>query len=225
MIRLPMLLLFMAFTSTLPEMLGEYRLKLKANTLYEARAYNKAEADYRQLLTTAPAGKQTSIARFNLACCFYMQGKYADAAALFEPVPASKAEKGRRSPKSLFNAGNALSMMALGESNKSRKTELYRTALARFRSSLLQEPDDGDAKINYEIVRRYLKELENPDPPRSSESNRKQSAESESGVGIDVASRLLENAQQNESQLMRQIPRPGNSALEEKNNKKESQDW
>jgi hypothetical protein len=222
MIRLPVLLLLTAFISSLPEMFSEYRLKVKANALYEEHAYSRAESAFRQILRTVPQGKEMAAAKFNLACTLYMQGKYPDAASLFAVTTASAGAKPATARHSLFNEGNSLAMIAIGTTEKTRKTELFRNSLARFKSVLLSDPDDGDAKINYEIVRRYLQELENPKPSPSSGSGKKSNAHPDSGIGIDVATRMLEKAKQDESSLMRQIPRPGTAAKEES---KDNRDW
>jgi len=222
MIRLPVLLLFIAYFSSLPEMLNEYRLKVKADALYEERAYSRAENAFRQLLRTVPEGKDAVTARFNLACTLYMQGKYSEAAALFSHKQPYTPDANPTARKSLFNEGNSLAMNALATRDKTRKTELFRNSLARFKSVLLGDPDDGDAKINFEIVRRYLQELESPPSPPSSGSEKKNNANPDSGIGSDVAARILEKAQQDESSLMRQIPRPGKAAGEENN---DNRDW
>lgn len=222
MITLSVLLLFVAFTSPLQEVLEEYRMKLKADALYEARAYNRAEQAYRNLLQAGSEPKGAVASRYNLACALYMQGKYSDAATLFAHKTVYTPKQQTIARKALFNEGNALAMSAITASEKNRKTELFRRSLARFKSVLLSDPDDGDAKINYEIVRRYLRDIEKPPPPPSSGSGSLDNAKSDQGIGSDVASRILEKAQQDESSLMRQIPRSSKAPAKESRN---NRDW
>ncbi|EAT58299.1 tetratricopeptide repeat protein [Chlorobium ferrooxidans] len=222
MIRLSVLFLFVTLTSSIPEMFSEYRLKLKADALYNAHDYSRAENAYRQLLRTGSEPKGAASSRYNLACALYMQGKYREAASLFAHKAAYTPQQQATARKSLFNEGNALAMSAINTREKTEKTELFRRSLARFKSVLLGDPDDGDAKINYEIVQRYLQELESPPPQPSSGSGNPANAHPDSGIGSDVASRILEKAQQDESSLMRQIPRSSKAPAEESRN---NRDW
>ncbi len=173
MIKLPALLLIITLVASMQEMLRDYRLQLRANTLYEKHEYSLAESTLRQLLSSLPEGEKTTAATFNLACTLYMQGKYADATAMFAHKPKKANELHEITLKSLFNEGNSLAMSAIGMTVKSSKTALFRYSLERFKSVLLNTPNDGDAKINYEIVRRYLYELETPQRASSSSSEKK----------------------------------------------------
>jgi len=220
--RLPLLFLLVAFTSSLPKMLSDYRLKLKADALYEAQAYRRAETVFRSILQRGSEPKGESASRYNLACTLYMQGKYIEAASLFAHKQVYSPSQQATARKSLFNEGNALAMIAFGSTEKAQKTALLRSSLARFKSVLLGNPDDGDAKINYEIVQRFLLEMESPPPPPASGSGNPDNAKPDSGIGIDVASRILEKAQQDESSLMRQIPRSSKAPSKENRN---DRDW
>ncbi len=221
MILLHALLLVFAPAPSMQEMLWEYRMQLKADALYEQRSYREAETTFRQL-ASLPDQKEKAATSFNLACALYMQGKYPEAATLF--ALSSKPDNKQREVrvKAIFNEGNALAMMARGNNGKAQKRVLFRKSLNRFKAVLLTDPSEGDAKINYEIVRRYLDELDKSEHASSASSQKKSSAQSTSGISPDTAERLLEHAQQDESTLMRQLPRPGTSAAQ---GGKNNQDW
>ncbi len=221
MILLHTLLLVFAIASSMQEMFREYRLQLKADALYEQQAYRGSETVLRQL-ASLPDQKGRVAVSFNLACALYMQGKYPEAATLFalSSKPDSKEREVR--VKAIFNEGNALAMMAIGSKGKPQKRVLFRQSLNRFRAVLLTDPGEGDAKINYEIVRRYLDELDKSEHPSSSSSPKKSDASPSSGISKDTAERLLEQARQDESALMRRIPRTGTSAAQ---GSKNNQDW
>ncbi len=222
MIFLHTLLLAAALMTSMQERFREYRLQLKAYSLYDRRAYSQAESAFRQLATLVPEQKERMVARYNLACALSMQGKYPDAASLFAQNTKPDNEYREIRLKSLYNEGATLALRAIGSSAKEQKTALFRQSLSRFRSLLLADAGDGEAKLNYEIVRRYLSELEAPKRSKSSSAEKKSSPQPSSGISQEVADRLLENAQQNESSLMRQLPRTGASAGRGgKNNK----DW
>jgi tetratricopeptide (TPR) repeat protein len=222
MMLLHTLLLVFALAPSMQEMLREYRLQLKADALYERRAYSQAETVFRQL-AALPEQKERGAASFNLACALYMQGKYPEAAILFalRTTPDSKNRDIR--VQSIFNEGNALAMRAIGNNGKAEKKILFRQSLNRFRTVLLSDPGEGNAKINYEIVRRYLDELEQSERSSSSGSGKKSTAPPPSaGISNDTAERLLNHAQQDESALMQHMPRKTKATAQGSRN---NQDW
>jgi tetratricopeptide (TPR) repeat protein len=216
MARLSLLLIFLFSAAAIPEIFREYRLMQEGYASFERRAYPIAETKFRELLRLMPGGRESEAARFNLAGTLYMQGKYSQALPLF----SHKTVRSDLLQKSRFNKANTLAMIALASKDKEQKALLLRNSLSRFRSVLLHDPADGDAKINYEIVRRYLEELEKPTPPTSSGQGTGSPAR-QSGVNSDAADRLLELAQQDESALMRQLPRQEKTGSSGKNDK----DW
>ena len=220
MILLHTLLLVFALAPSMQEMLREYRLQLKADALYEHRAYHEAETVFRQI-AALPAQKGSASTSFNLACSLYMQGKYPEATTLFSfsAKPGNKELALRLN--AIFNEGNALAMRAMGSNEKAEKKILFHQSLNRFKTVLLTDPGENDAKINYEIVRRYLDELERSELPRSG-SETKSAPPPPSGISQDTADRLLENARQNESALMKRLPRTGKAAAQDSKN---TQDW
>jgi len=212
MIKLPALLLIITFVSSMQEMLRDYRLELQANTFYEKHDYSRAELTLRQLLINLPEGKKTRSTTFNLACTLYMQVNYAEATYIFARKQKTTSELHDLELQSLYNEGNSLAMEAIETTVKSRKTALFRYSLDRLKSVLLNNPDDGNAKINYEIVRRYLHELE---PPKLSSLSRKENhsnKQSKSDISQDMAKRLLEHAQLDEASVMKQLPRNKSTA-------------
>ena len=214
MIFLHTLLLAVALLTSMQESFREYRMQVKAYALYGRHAWREAESAYEELVTLPLREKERATASFNLACALYMQGKFPDAATLI----SNSAKPGRMllemRQRDIFNECNALAMRAIGDKAKAQKIVLFRQSLNRFKTVLLTEPGDGDAKINYEVVARYLRELERTEkesspPPASSVKN-------------NVADRLLDNAQQDESSLMQRPPPTRASA---KQGSKNSKDW
>ena len=222
MIFLNTLLLAVALLTSMQEMFREYRMQLSAYALYERHSYREAETAFEKLATLSHEPKVQNTAHFNQACTLYMQGKFPETAALFaqSAKPGSKYQEIRHN--ALFNEGNALAMNAVGNSSKAQKIALFRQSLNRFKTVLLTNPGDGDAKINYEIVRRYLHELETPEKGSSSHDEKKNNPPPPSGINNSVANRLLDNAQQDESSLMRQLPQTRSATA---HGGKKSKDW
>ncbi len=220
MILLHTLLLVFALAPSMQEMLGEYRLQLKADALYEHRAYSEAESTFRQI-ATLPAQKGSASASFNLACALYMQGKYPESATLFSFSAKPGSKERSLGLNAMFNEGNSLAMRAVGSNGKAEKKILFRQSLNRFKAVLLTDPGENDAKINYEIVRRYLDELERSELPHSG-SEKKSTPPPSSGISQDTAERLLENARLEESALMKNLPRTSKATGQ---GSKNNQDW
>jgi tetratricopeptide (TPR) repeat protein len=217
MLLIPLLLIVLAAAPSVPGLFREYRLMQEGCGYFDSRSYRLAETKFLELLRFLPEGEGYAAATFNLACTYYMQGKYSQAAALFSRKPDNRELK----QKSLYNEGNTLAMTALLSKEKNQKTAFLRNALDRFRSVLIADPKDGEAKINYEIVQRYLQELERPVPPPTSGSGDQKNPQQPSGINQNVAERLLEKVQADESSLMQQLPRQGKTETGGKNDK----DW
>ena len=89
---------------------------------------------------------------------------------------------------SYYNHGNTL--FQLGEQNPdpSKKTETWKGALRDFESSVKINPQDPDAKFNYEFVKKKLEELkqqQQPDqskPVEPSEDAKKAKAQADEAV-------------------------------------------
>ncbi len=222
MLRLSTLLLFIMAAASIPEMLHEYRLQLKADNLYNKGAYTEAEKSLQQLLSIRPKSSATMTSTFNLACALYMQERYSEAAALFAKKPDQASIEREVTEKALFNEGNSLAMSALHTTKPPRKTALFQASLKCFKSVLLKNPNDGDAKINYEIVNRYLNELLRPLRSSSNGDVTKSNTPPSSDFNRKVTERLLQNAQQDESSLMQQLPRTGRNSGQGSSN---NQDW
>ncbi len=198
MIFLHTLLLAVALLTSMQERFREYRMQLKAYALYERHAYHAAQVAFEEITAVVQEEKERATAGFNLACALYMQGNFPDAAALFARSAKHWSKNRNMRQRAIFNEGDALAIMAIGESSKAHRTVLFRQSLNRFKTVLLTDPGDGDAKINYEIVSRYLRELETPE--------KRSSPQPLSSVRNNMAERLLDNAQQDESSLMRRPP-------------------
>jgi len=214
MIFLHTLLLAVALLTSMQERFREYRMQVKAYALYERHAYREAQTAFEELVTLPLREKERATASFNLACAVYMQGQFPEAATLFSKSAKPGLTFREMRQRAIFNEGNALAMRAIGDKAKAQKIVLFRQSLNRFKTVLLTDPGDGDAKINYEIVARYLHDLERPEkesspPPASSVKN-------------NVADRLLDNAQQDESSLMQRPPPTRASARQ---GSKNSKDW
>jgi len=88
----------------------------------------------------------------NQVAILYSQGKYQDAFAKIERLPAddpSLVENGEYS----FWMGNLLFRQAVESKNPEASMSALKGALSEYQKGLVAQPDDWDLKFNYEMVR------------------------------------------------------------------------
>ena len=121
----------------------------RGNALYEEQEFTQAASLFRQgVLDVQENGPGTVHSGLlnNLGASLYKQGDYEQAASAF--ASASRMSKNfDGSVRANYNAGNAAAMQQQLES-----------ALEFYKSALLADPNNEDAKFNYEFVKRQLEE-------------------------------------------------------------------
>lgn len=203
------LLIISSLFSSIAEKFSEYRMQLKATERYEQKNYREALNLFTLLATPERSEEVQARASFGLACSLFMEGRFQDSAAGFARSAKLAGENRELQHRALFNEGKTLAMAALSSPSVASKTQLFRQALNRFRTVLIGNPDDTDAKVNYEIVYRYLSDLEpeRKTPPPPDTQNRPRSGQQPT-MSSPAAARLLEQSRENEAALMRGLPSP-----------------
>lgn len=194
--------------------LEQYNLFRQANRQAQAGQYAPAVRQYRQLLDRYPAGLLRCEASFNLACAEYGMKHYRRSAELFATLPPGNAALSKTAG---YNQGNALAMEAFRSRKGAGQEALLGRALAFYRRALLDNPQNADARINYEIVLRAMQRHQTPPPPAPAP----QGGGSPEGNGQDgggaVSRLILENARQEEARAMRKYFKPLPSKPSERN--------
>ncbi len=218
--RLLPLLIALFSVSAVQSNLEQYHLFSAAGKLGKNGDNAGAISHYRTLLDRYPAGLLRCEASFNIADAEYGLKHYRRAADLFESLPSGNSELSRQSG---YNRGNALAMAAF-ENRKGRDyQELLGRSLACYRRSLLDNPRNTDARINYEIVLRAMRSLSPPPPSPAPQggSNGKNAGKSPPGLSNEVANLILNNARQQESRQMHKYFKP----VQPRKSGEEQQDW
>jgi len=115
----------------------------KGNSYYNSKKYKSAEVEYRKALELDPTN---NYAKFNLGNTYYRQGNYDEAIKQFDAVNRSKFNKNDLA-KAYYNLGNSM-----------LQAKKYEDAIESYKKSLLNNPDDYDAKYNLEYARRMLQQ-------------------------------------------------------------------
>ena len=130
----------------------------RGNDLYRDEAYADAAAAYAggiAILSDDAAPRLRYGLHNNLAAALLKSGNVEAARETFEQAMAEARESGEEMDlaRTAYNAGNA----AFADQD-------LEGALAHYRRSLLRNPDNEDARFNYEFVKRQMEEQEEQEP-------------------------------------------------------------
>ena len=151
---------------------------------YQAGNYDQALKEYERLLQGKSDDPRL---HFNAGAAAYRTRQFEQAAKQFNQ--ALTAPDLKLQQQSYFNRGNTL--YRLGETNPdpAKKTENWEKALKDFESAQKLDRQDGDAKFNYDFVKRKLEELKQqqqqknqPNKIQPSEAAKKAKAEADEAV-------------------------------------------
>ena len=132
----------------------------EANRAYDRGDYETAEQIYRELLSEDPGNTRVL---FNLGNTFAKQQKFDEAIEAFERFKRMTDSPQERSIAD-YNIGNL-------HTDK----EQWNEAIEQYRKALRQNPDDDDARYNYELARRMQQEQ-----PQQQQQQQQQQGDGES---------------------------------------------
>ena len=126
-------LVFLLFSINVFAQREERKLIDDGNTEYKTGKYNEAEILYRKSLEK---NRESEIANFNLGDALYKQGKFEDAANIFNGIAGKTTDKDLKS-KAYHNLGNSL-----------LKTEKYQESVNAYKNSLKNNSQDDETRYN-----------------------------------------------------------------------------
>lgn len=135
---------------------------------YNRSNYSKAEPHYRRVTEKEPANWN---AAYNLGNTLYQQGKYEEAAPIFEKSAGSAPDK-RAKADALYNAGNAW-----------LKQNKFGDAIKAYESSLRLRPGDPDTKMNLQMAKKKNKQEEERKKQQQQQQNQNQDQQQNEGQG------------------------------------------
>jgi len=121
----------------------------QAEEAYKRKDYKKALELYQEAQTRDP---DSDTLAYNLGNTMYKLGRYEEAGKLYNRILENKNPV--LSADSYYNMGNTLYKMGRAAEDQ----QLYSQALEAYKQAIRLEPGDKDAKYNYELVRRLIKE-------------------------------------------------------------------
>ena len=121
----------------------------QAEGAYKQKDYQKALELYQEVQTHNP---DSDTLAYNLGNTMYQLGRYQEARKLFNRILENKNPV--LSVDSYYNMGNTLYQMG----RRTDDQQSYSQAVEAFKQAIMLDPGDRDAKYNYELVKRLLKE-------------------------------------------------------------------
>jgi Ca-activated chloride channel family protein len=121
---------------------------------YKAGKYDEALKEYERLLQKKSDDPRL---HFNTGAAAYRNRQFEEAAKQFNATLASPDLK--LQGLAYYNEGNSLYHLGEAIPDPKKRTESWEKALQDYQSSVKLNPQDADAKFNYEFVKRKLEEL------------------------------------------------------------------
>ncbi|MFH1071372.1 MAG: tetratricopeptide repeat protein [Candidatus Glassbacteria bacterium] len=192
----------------------------KAEREYQAKNYDKALGLYQEAQTRNP---DSDTLAYNLGNTLYQLGRFDEAAGQFGRIVEKK--NPALEPRAIYNMGNTLFQMG----RQAQKNEYLQQALDSFKKSIMLDPQDEDAKYNYELTHKLIRDQQQPPqqppPQKDGKQDQKQNQEQQSKQGeqnkdqkqkkVDQEQKQGQNQQQNQQQKQQQQPQPGEMTGEE----------
>ncbi|MFH1593314.1 MAG: tetratricopeptide repeat protein [Candidatus Omnitrophota bacterium] len=155
----------------------------KGNVLYNEGKFEDALKQYEEAFLDLP---DSDIVNFNLGAALYKTEDYEAAVNHFEKSLVSDEETLEQTAN--YNMGNAEYKYGIGkeESDLEEAIRLLKRALKHYERAMVLDPEDEDAKYNYEFVKKELERLEKKteeEKKEKPEEKEKEDKESESQDG------------------------------------------
>ena len=192
---------------------------------YKAGKYDQALKEYEQLLKRKSDDPRL---HFNAGAAAYRDQQFEEAAKQFNATLAAPDLK--LQGLAYYNEGNAL--YHLGEQNPDpkKRTEAWEKALQDYQSTAKLDPQDADAKFNYEFVKRRLEELKQQQQQSQQNKSDQQKRQDQQKQQQDQQQRdqqkdnqQQQQAKQNQSEQKEDLAQQGQQAQQQKQEEQQKQ--
>ncbi len=186
---------------------------------YKAGKYDEALKEYERLLQ-----KKTDDPRlhFNAGAAAYRNRQFDEAAKQFNATLASP-DLGLQG-LAYYNEGNSLYHLGERNADPKQRTEAWEKALQDYQSGMKLNPQDADAKFNYEFVKKRLEELKQQQQQQSQQNDQKQNQDQQQQQGQNQQKQEQQNQdQQQQQQQAQQNQKQDSSQQQQPNQQKKEQ--
>jgi Ca-activated chloride channel family protein len=203
---------------------------------YRDGKFEDAYGQFQQTLKSHPESRAEDKLQFDAGAAAYKLKDYNRALESFSQALLTR-ETGLQS-KGHYNLGNTLYQRGETEKSDDKKLSDWTNALDHYQQTLKLDPQDKDAKDNYEYVKKKIEELKNkksqqqpspsPSPPQKNKQNQQQNKQdqqqqkqSQQNQQQQKDQQQQQNQQQNQQNQQQQ---QGQSQQEKKDQQHQSQD-
>ncbi len=168
----------------------------KGNLLYNEGSFEEALKNYEEAFVDIP---ESDIVNFNLGAALYKTEDYRAAIGHFEKSLVSEEESLEQ--KASYNIGNAKYKFGAGfeETDLAQAIDLLKEALRHYEHALVLEPEDKDAKYNYDFVKKELERLQKKLEQQTQAQKEKKDGGGQQQEGAEADGEEQKQAQQPES--------------------------
>jgi Ca-activated chloride channel homolog len=175
---------------------------------YKSGRYDQSLKDYEQSLQRNSDDPRL---HFNAGAAAYRDQQYDQAAKHFGQALISPDLNLQE--QAYYNLGNTLYYLGERNPDASKKSQSWEDALKRYESSLKLNPQDADARFNYEFVKKRLEELK-----KQQQQQQQQSQQNQSRKNQQQQQNQQQNQQSEQSKNDRQQPSQSSSPQDQKQN-------
>jgi Ca-activated chloride channel family protein len=188
---------------------------------YRDGKFSDAYSQFQQTLKTHPQSRAEDKLQFDSGAAAYKSEEYGKALESFSQALLSP-DNGLQS-KSHYNLGNTLYQRGEAQKNDDKKLSDWTNALDHYQQTLKLEPQNREAKENYDYVKKKIDDLKNkkqqqPQPPPSPSPQQKDKQQKQNQQNQQSQQNQQQNQQQQQQQQEQQ------SQQQQKDQQQQSQD-
>src|SRR5881394_943738 len=195
---------------------------------YRDGKFEDAYGQFQQTLKSHPQSPAEDKVQFDSGAAAYKLKDYNRALESFSQALLTR-DTGLQS-KGHYNLGNTLYERGETEKGDDKKLSDWTNALSHYEQTLKLDPQDKDAKDNYEYVKKKIEELKNkksqqqPSPPPSPPQKNKQNQQQNKQDQQQKQSQQNQQQQKDQQQQQNQQQQQGQSQQEKKDQQQQSPD-
>lgn len=153
------------------------------NQAYDEEKFSEAQEHYSKVLNSEEKIKAKKEALFNKGNAAYRQENYTEAQQAFEQLAVNTDFENSLRSEAFYNTGNAIAKQAENITNPGEKLPKLEQALDQYKQALKLNPDDVQAKQNFELVSNQInalkKQQQNQDQENKQEEKKKEEKKQE----------------------------------------------
>src|SRR4029450_8897546 len=189
---------------------------------YRDGKFEDAYSHFQETLKVHPQSRAEDKLQFDSGAAAYKLKDYSKALESFSQALLSR-DTGLQS-KSHYNLGNTLYQRGEAEKSDEKQLSAWTNALDHYEQTLKVEPENKEAKENYEYVKKKIEELKNKKPPEQQPSPSPSPPQKDKQENQNQQSGSGGQDKQQQDQQQQQQQQQGQGQQQQKDEQQQSQD-